>query len=90
MTRLLLVLVVLLCGCSAPPSGQRLSGLFTGALAGSSDLELTYESVGGPREGKVVGVSVPARSRAASKLAGDAAGLHRITLHECHTPTPRS
>ena len=47
MTRLLLVLVVLLCGCATPPSGQRLSDLFTGALAGSSDLELTYEMVAG-------------------------------------------
>ena len=46
-----LVWLVLLCGCATPPSGQRLSGLFSGALAGSSDLELTYEMIsGGSRE----------------------------------------
>jgi RsiW-degrading membrane proteinase PrsW (M82 family) len=41
------IAVVLLIGCGAPPSGQRTPGLFAHALAGTDDVELTYE-IDGP------------------------------------------
>lgn len=46
----LLVFLLVLLGCAGPPPAERLAGIFTGGLAGSSDIELTYQLVEGPRE----------------------------------------
>ena len=45
----LLILLLVLLGCDGPPP-ERLAGIFSGGLAGSSDIELTYQLTGGPRE----------------------------------------
>jgi RsiW-degrading membrane proteinase PrsW (M82 family) len=41
-------LIVLLSGCTTPPSGERDPGIFAHALAGTDDVELTYEIDGEP------------------------------------------
>lgn len=46
----LLLLLLVLLGCEGPPPAERLAGIFSGGLAGSSDIELTYQLTGGPRE----------------------------------------